>query len=321
MSKPRIANKSEAMLETIKRIESDEGLTNPPTRVIPISSRADSINWTELRKHYILGKRLQLEDGTWVSEDYTYAQLCEKFSAPGCEIKYNTLKTVARQQGWVKLRKAYLMRVNEVNIGMELGLYTQENFQAEVSAMSACDKLGTVLDKYIEHRFGDILEAAEDVGSTGLETLSEDALAAMSKVNQNTGIPIFLNEVKEAVRVASDIYTLQRKIHDNRPQTESEILEELQSKPKFRDENERQAKIAQLEARLGKSLSQVKVEQAEAVELEKTKEDNKLQSRIRYREQRGLPLDDLNLDGTASPYTINLSADEVLDMTYDTNPR
>lgn len=234
-----------------------------PGRVTRVSARSRDINWSIIRQHYVLGKRKQLEDGSWISEDYTYRELCSKFSNQelGVKINYNTLKNVASQQNWTKLRKAYLARVNQINIGQELGLYTQENYQAEISAVTACNKLGTVLDRYIEYKFGDILECDEDTDST--DNYSEESIYQMESVNK-AGSPIFLAEIKEAVNVAKEIYNLQRKIYDNAPKTEMEIIETLSTKPKFRSDKERQAKIAQLSAKLGKNLLELdEVKQAE----------------------------------------------------------
>lgn len=219
-------------------------LPNAPGRVMRVSRRAEVYNWSEIRKHFVIGKRTQLEDGSWITEDYTLKELAQKFG-----VKYDYLRYKSSSESWSKLRKAYLARVNQVNIGQELGLYTQENYQAEIAAMNACNKLGVVLDRYIEHKFGDILETSENTESDGTD-VSDELASQMNVVNRTTGTPVFITELKEAIKVASDIYTLQRKIYDNAPKTEVEVIEKITNKPKFKNEKERQAKIQQLQAKL-----------------------------------------------------------------------
>lgn len=201
-----------------------------------ISPRAREINWSEIRRHYVVGKHKQLDDGMWVTEDYTYKELGEKF-----QVNLNSIKKKASTESWTKLRKAYLARVNNKNITQELGLYTTENYQAEISAMNACNKLGVVLDHYIEANFRDILEAVDDTSITD----SADRVDA----------PIDIKSITEAVKVAKEIYGLQRQIYENSPKTEMEIIEELTNKPKYRTQRERDAAIVRLKASLEEKLA------------------------------------------------------------------
>lgn len=214
------------------------------------------------------------------------------------------MKKVASQQTWSKYRKAYLARVNQINIGQELGLYTQENYQAQIAAINACNKLGTVLDKFIEYKFGDILEMSEDVTDDGTE-VPEEISNQMREVNRATGTPVLLAEIKDAVKVVTDIYNLQQKIYKDAPKGDAEIIEELSTKPRFRTEQERHAAIARLEAQLGRSLSQVKQEREMAEAEERRQEDLSLKRKIRYRQERGLPLDDLGLDAQTIEATVS----------------
>jgi len=215
-----------------------------PGRIKRVKKAQELYNWSEIRQAYILGNRVQLEDGTWVSEDCTLKDIALRFG-----VNYNYLRIKSSSESWGKIRKAYLARVNQSNIGHELGLYTQENYQAEIAAMNACNKLGIVLDKYIDHKFSDILENTEDINSIDSD-ISEELEAKLNAVNRNTGTPIFVTELKEAIKVASDIYTLQRKIYDNAPKTDLDVIEKITNKPKFKNEKERQAKIQQLQAKL-----------------------------------------------------------------------
>lgn len=233
-----------------------------PGRIKRIKKANEQYNWSEIRQAYILGNRVQLEDGTWVSEDCTLKDIAIKFG-----VNYNYIRVKAANESWSKIRRAYLARVNQSNIGQELGLYTQENYQAEIAAMNACNKLGIVLDKYIDHKFSDILETTEDINSLDSD-ISEELEAKLNAVNRNTGTPIFVTELKEAIKVASDIYTLQRKIYDNAPKTDMEVIEKITNKPKFKNEKERQAKIQQLQAKLSGVLKPNEIVETVSVDCE-----------------------------------------------------
>lgn len=212
-----------------------------------VSHRDRDIGWKTIQQHYILGKRKQLEDGIWVSEDYSPRELADKF-----EVKINTLKSKITQGNWVALRKAYLLRVNQINIGQELGLYAQVNYQSEIAALNFCNKLGIVLDKYMEQNFGDILDNSDNVNSDGSEESEK---------------PIRMSDLKDAINVATEVYKLQRKVFDNAPQDAAEELTRLSSKQRMRSPQERLAKIKQLEAKIGKSLSQLNTLNIEAEEV------------------------------------------------------
>lgn len=230
--------------EVGEHVKTPDSIPNPPGRVMRVTKRKETHNWSEVRKYFVLGKRVQLEDGSWVSEDYSLKELSLKFG-----VNYEYLRKKSSNESWGKIRKAYLARVNQINIGQELGLYTQENYQAEIAAMNACNKLGIVLDKYIDHKFGDILDNNEDVDCDGSE-VGESIEEHMRMVNRASGAPVLMTELKEAIKVASDIYSLQRKVYDNAPKTEMEIIEKMTNKPKFKNEKERTAKIQQLQAKL-----------------------------------------------------------------------
>jgi len=227
-----------------------------PGRVV---RRSENVCWSEIRKEYVLGKRIQLEDGTWVSEDYTLRDLATKHN-----VSFNYLKHKSADEGWKKLRKAYLARVDKNNIGQELGLYTTENYQAEVSALNACNKLGIVLEKYISHKFSRILEASEDVQSDGRD-IDEELDEQFNAVNRTTGTPTFITDIQHTVKVANEIYSLQRKIYENSPRTDLNEIEQLTKKPKFRNEHERLAKLQGLQAKLASILKPNEVVETVAV--------------------------------------------------------
>lgn len=202
------------------------------------------VNWDTVRKHYIVGERKQLEDNSWVSEDISLKELSNRY-----DIAYSTIRKKAHIEGWVKLRKGYLARVNEKNLGFELSFYTQENFAAEIAAMNTCNKLGKVLETYIEGQYGEILRESEDLEKGGVD-LSDELKDRLGRVNNNTGVPVFINELSNAVKVTRDIYDLQRKIYENAPKEDSEVIEEMTGKTKFNNDREREIKLKQLQNRL-----------------------------------------------------------------------
>lgn len=216
-----------------------------------LNGRSAVYNWSVIRKDYVLGKRVQLGDGTWVNEDYTLKEIATKYG-----ISYGYLSAKSASESWQKLRKAYLARVNSVNIGQELGLYTSESYQAEVSAMNACNKLSTVLNSYLEYKFGNILDNVEDLSKSEKDVVDENIQRQMDSVNPNTGNPTFITEVKEAVKVTTEIYKLQRQIYENSPAKDMEKLGEMiKGKPKFKSEKDRKNKLKELHTKLALVLN------------------------------------------------------------------
>jgi hypothetical protein len=211
------------------------------------------INWDTVRQDFILGKRKQLEDGSWVSEDFTHQELADKYA-----INLSTLRKQLYNGSWHNYRKAYLARVSQMSIGLELGLYTQENYQSEIAAMRACDKLGSVMTAYIQHRFGEVLDAQSDLHADG--EMPSNIAEYMDEIHPKTGVPAFLGEVEKVIKVTKDIYELQRRIYENAPSTGADIVEEVNSKPKFANERERESKIRAIEANIGRSLRQIEQE-------------------------------------------------------------
>lgn len=157
-------------------------------------------------------------------------------------LSHYTVRNKGRRENWVGLRRAYLARVGEINAGHELGFYSTENYQAEIASMNAATKLGIVLNKYLDEKFGDILN---------------DDLANGREIDDLDISNIDMRELKDAVNVAKEVYTLQRKIYDNAPREESEMYETLLHKNDKRplSDQERKAKIKQLEAKIGKSFN------------------------------------------------------------------
>jgi hypothetical protein len=188
----------------------------------------------------VVGNRLQLEDGTWVSQNISLSYLSEYY-----DIKYSVIKSKSVLENWKKYRKAYLSRVTDSNVGKELSFYTEENFGAELSAMNTSTKLSRVLDIYIEHRYRNILDVANDLGKSGNE-IDEDIEADLSRVNNATGMSIFINELSQAVKVTKEIYSLQAQIHSNAPKDEMELIEEMSEAKTARSEREKQKRLEDL---------------------------------------------------------------------------
>jgi hypothetical protein len=188
----------------------------------------------------VVGSREQLEDGSWVSKTITLSYLAEYY-----DIKYSVIKSKSVLENWKKYRKAYLSRVTESNTGKELSFYTQENFGAELSAMNSAQKLSRVADIYIEHKYRKVLAIANDLGKSGIE-IDEEVDEELNKVNNATGMSIFVNELSNAVKVVKDIYTLQRQIYDNAPKEEHELIDEMTSAKTARSEREKQKRLEDL---------------------------------------------------------------------------
>ena len=248
-------------------------MRNVPGRVVHLSSNRNvNYCWDEVRKEFILGRRKQLEDGSIVAENVTLKELSEKYG-----IKMTLIKEKSAKQNWGKLRKAYQERVTERNIGLELGLYTQEDYEAEVAAMNAANKLTVVLNKFIDYKFREILEDDQDVNSDGSNT-SEELEQQINAVNRNTGTPVFINELKETVKVATDIYRLQKEIYRNAPNKDLETLDAKIKSSKdakksksiekiINNPQDRQEMINRLKQKLFESENQLKqVQELEQVE-------------------------------------------------------
>lgn len=223
-------------LEELRTREPEEPVTGNISRARPAAARCREIKWDDIRRDYVVGKRKQLEDGAWVTEDYSYKEIADKYG-----VAFYTLKKKAYIDNWRKLRKAYVARLNNQNITTDLNMYTVENYQAEIGAVNACNKLSKVLDHYIEQNFGAILDASED-------TSMGDTVDVETHVD--------IEEITKAIRVAKDIYGLQRTIYENAPKTDLEVIEDMtNSKRKYKNSNEREAAILRLKASLERKLS------------------------------------------------------------------
>lgn len=194
------------------------------------AGRNGDINWSEIRKKYIQGKIVRREDGTVYTEDYTYKELAAEY-----EIDVNWLKQKGAKEKWRSYREAYLAKLDEINLGEDLGLYSTAEYLAEVNTINACQKLTAILDTFLEAKFGDILDLSEVPN----KTFSEEDIETISK-------GVSLTELKDAVRIVTDIYKIQKEIVSNQQKREID-------KPTMTElsDEERQQKIAKLTTMLG----------------------------------------------------------------------
>ena len=211
----------------------------------------------------MVGERVQLSDGSWVSERINLRDLAKHYG-----VGYQTVVNRSAKENWVKLREAYLAKVQERNVGLELSFYTQENFTNETTAMNSAQKLGKVLETYIDTKYGKILDANNSLEDRHLED-DEELQREFNRVNNNTGMSVFINELQSAVKVAESIYTLQRKIYENAQEEDSIDLSDLLKKPKFKNNRERENRINQLKQRLLMSQESTEVSiQVETIDAE-----------------------------------------------------
>lgn len=215
-----------------------------------------AVSWDTIRKHYVVGNRVQLQDGSWVTEKVTLPELAKHYN-----INLNTLRGKSKKENWAKLRDAYVAKVQERNLGVELSFYTQENFNNESIAMNSAQKLGKVLETYIDTKYSKILDAADSLEDSEIES-DEELQREFSRVNNNTGINIFIAELQNAVKVADSIYTLQRKIYSNAQEEDTLDLNDILKKPKFKNDRERETKLNLLRQKLLMSQSSEEVTHA-----------------------------------------------------------
>ena len=201
--------------------------------------------WESIRRTFILGEKHSLKDGTVVNKDYSLAEVARLFN-----VNYGTLKSRAKREGWSRSRAAYLSRVSPNNLGNDLGYYDEESSTAEARAFAASNKLGTVLDKYINHRYGEILECDD------IYNLDESVQRRLAEVNTNTGRPVFISELKEAIEVASNIYKLHRTILSDAPQDTGFTQAYIDGDdPAQMTPEQRQKALEEIQRRVGLKLS------------------------------------------------------------------
>jgi hypothetical protein len=223
-------------------IQSNQAAGTPGgTSVVRVGAQ-DRYAWEGVRKTYIRGQKQTLKDGTVVNKDYSLKELATLFA-----ISYDSLKLKARKEGWPRMRAAYLSRVSPGGLGNDLNYYDEESSTAEASALAASNKLGAVLDKYINYRYGEILEVDD------LDNLSPEVRAQIAEVNRNTGKPVFISELKEAIGVAKDIYNLHKQVVADAPE-DAYMRSASGDDPSAMSPEQRQKALEEVKARLGSQL-------------------------------------------------------------------
>lgn len=204
----------------------------------------------------MVGDRVQLKDGSWANEKITLTELARHYN-----LSNSSVKSKAKKENWGKLREAYIARVQERNMGLELSFYTQENFDNETTAMNSAQKLNRVLETYIDTKYATILKASDSLEDMHIED-DEVIQTEFNRVNNNTGVSVFITELQSTVKVAESIYNLQRKIYVNAQEEDPLDISDITKKPKYKNERERETKLNQLRQRLLMSQSTQDVETA-----------------------------------------------------------
>jgi hypothetical protein len=169
-------------------------------------------DWDEIRKAYILGKRIIEKDENGIeriwSENYTVNELAELF-----EIPYRVMSSKAHFEGWKGLREAYLVKVQKDSIDRELGYFASEELRAQQQALQATKNIANLVNISLNRKYGALLEAYEESG--------EDTFYI--ELDQ----PVILEDLNEAVKLLSNNYKLQKTVMESVPRTDTEMLDEL----------------------------------------------------------------------------------------------
>jgi hypothetical protein len=261
-----MVTKKEQLLNELTSIPEDIDEVRESSRAIQLAKNRESgaksyfyedkeEMWLDLKNKFILGKKVKLGNDTYVYKDYTVREFCEEYSTD--EIKLDPLRMgkIIKRFKWREYRKAYLEKLSQEDL--ELGLARGvDNTESEVEALTNAKKLGSVLNTYLDFRFGEIIERDEGITLENLDTLTTNTQTLLTQVNPNTGVPLFLTELEKALTVSSKIYELQRKIIDNNridkeveEKAKATIRAKLEDKPLLTD-SERSNKLQKLKDKL-----------------------------------------------------------------------
>lgn len=217
--------------------------------------------WLDLRNKFIQGKKIPLGNGSYVYKDYSVAEFCSTFSTPEIKLDPQRMGKLIRKFKWREYRKTYLERLSDADLEHGISSELEATYESEVEALTNCKKLNGVLNTYLEFRFGDIIDSESEITLENLDSLPERTQELLTSVNRNTGVPLFLTELKEALAVSERIYSLQRKIIDNNKvdkeyveQNKKALKASLEDKPLL-SEGERDTKLKKLKEKLTKKLS------------------------------------------------------------------
>jgi len=174
-------------------------------------SKTSWVNWTDIQRAYILGKRIEEFDEEtghtriW-SESYNLEELAREF---GVGISQLTKKSAI--EGWGGLRDSYLARVQEEALGVELGYFTNEESETEANSLAIIRKGMKLVNLGLEQKYGDLLEAMDADGDVDLREYETVDLKALN----------------EGVKVLKTLHDLHGKVMGQAPKTNQELLDQL----------------------------------------------------------------------------------------------
>ena len=214
-------------LSALESLNSDMAELEEVQTIIRGKKRNGGIDWNEVRKAYVYGKRTSETDAVsgitriW-TETYSYKELAEIF-----EITPNKLITKAVDEGWYDFRQAYLARATEDSFEREMSYYENEDLLAEQTALGTSKKIVRLVNRAIENKYGQLLSSQPDDVGYGEE--------------EDTNID--LKDLDKALTILQGVYTLQNKVLKEAPRNAGEILREVTKKKnigKLGDERERE---------------------------------------------------------------------------------
>jgi hypothetical protein len=202
-------NNIEQKLQSLRNLNSEQ----PEMQKITIHklSKTSWVNWTDIKRAYILGKRIEEFDEEtghtriW-SESYNLQELAEEF---GVGVSQLTKKSAT--EGWGGLRDSYLARVQEEALGTELGYFTNEESETEANSLAIIRKGMKLINLGLEQEYGDLLEAVDADGDVDLREYS--------KVN--------LKALTEGIKGLKMLHEMHSKVMEQAPKTNQELLEQL----------------------------------------------------------------------------------------------
>lgn len=170
------------------------------------------VDWNEVRKAYILGKRVIEKDELGIeriwSENYTKAELAELFDIP-----YKQVSDKSNYENWNGLREAYIVKTQQQGLERELSYFANEELQAQQQALGMTKKITTLVNLRLQAKYGNLLEAYDESAEDILEEILEQ-------------IPD-MEELSDMLGVLSSAYKVQKQILTEVPRTDTEMLDEL----------------------------------------------------------------------------------------------
>lgn len=196
-------------LQSLRNLNSDQ----PEMQKITVHklSKTSWVNWTDIQRAYILGKRIEEFDEEtghtriW-SESYNLEELAREF---GVGISQLTKKSAI--EGWGGLRDSYLARVQEEALGVELGYFTNEESETEANSLAIIRKGMKLINLGLEQKYGDLLEAMDADGDVDLREYETVDLKALN----------------EGIKGLKALHEIHGKVMEQAPKTNQELLDQL----------------------------------------------------------------------------------------------